>query len=334
MTDFLCLPVDELIGPAANYNRAADFLELSAFFAHDSSASTSALANQTEIGAADGHADLDEEMRGGDEEIVSSTVACIESRQRVLGASAYPFDLDTSGDVLTCRLIQDSIGHTAYILSLVLSNLRSLSPILDGSHLHPDEDEVKRLRQFFQYFATAALASEIQGSAWSFGFPRPDASGFLDKLRQIWQTLGDGSVEVQLGAPRHPKDDKVDVFAARLHPDRLPGFPLAAAQVATGSDARDKSLKGHLGAFKSRWFARQPVTEFVAYMVVPFATADDQFVDDVRVMGNVLHRLRMPRRVEDAAQLLETGETIEGYELLADAAQWVANYRGRAWEAV
>ena len=247
MTDSLCLPVDELIGSAANYNRAADFLELSAFFAHDSSASTSALANQTEIGAADGHADLDEEMQGGDEEIVSSTVACIEGRQRVLGASAYPFDLDTSGDVLTCQLIQDSIGHTAYILSLVLSNLRSLSPILDGSHLHPDEDEVKRLRQFFQYFATAALASEIQGSAWSFGFPRPDASGFLDKLRKIWQTLGDGSVEAQLGAPRRPKDDKVDVFAARLHPDRLPGFPLAAAQVATGSDARDKSLKGHLG---------------------------------------------------------------------------------------
>ena len=32
-------------------------------------------------------------------------------------------------------------------------------------------------------------------------------------------------------------------------------------------------------------------------MVVPFATADNRFVDDVRVMGNVLHRLRVPRRV-------------------------------------
>ena len=333
MTDFLCLPVDELVGPAADFNRAADFLELSAFLAHDSSASTSALGNQAEIGAADGHADLDEEMRGGEEEIVSSTVACIEVRQRVLGPTAYPFNLDTSGDVLTCQLNQESIGHTAYVLSLVLSNLRSLSPILDGSHLHPDEGEVNRLRRFFQYFATAALASEIQGSAWSFGFPRPDESGFLDKLRQIWRTLGDGRVEAQLGAPSDPKDDKIDVFAARMHPDRMPGFPLAAAQVATGTDARDKSLKGHLGAFKSRWFARQPVTEFVAYMVVPFAIADDRFVDDVRVMGNVLHRLRMPRRVADAAQLLETGETIEGYELLAEAAQWVVDFRGRAREA-
>ena len=334
MTDSLCLPVDELIGPAADFNRAADFLELSAFFANDSSASTSVLANQTEIGVTDGHTDLDDEMREGDEEVVSSTVACIEHRRRVLGPSAYPFDLDACGDVLTCQLIRDSIGHAAYILSLVLSNLRSLSPILEGTHLHPDEDEVNRLRRFFQYFATAALASEIQGSAWSFGFPRPDASGFLDKLRQIWRTLGDGSVEAQLGAPSDPKDDKIDVFAARIHPDRMPGFPLAAAQVATGMDARNKSLKGHVGAFKSRWFARQPVTEFVAYMIVPFATADDRFVDDVRVMGNVLHRLRMPRRAADAAQLLETGEAIEGYELLADAVEWVANYRGRARESV
>ena len=90
-------------------------------------------------------------------------------------------------------------------------------------------------------------------------------------------------------------------FAARLHPDRLPGFPLAAAQVATGADARVKSLKGHLDTFKSRWFAQQPVTAFVVYMVVPFAMADDQFVDDVRVLGNVLHRLRVPRRVAEAA---------------------------------
>ena len=84
--------------------------------------------------------------------------------------------------------------------------------------------------------------------------------------------------------------------AGRPHPDGLPGFPLVAAQVATGADARGKSLKGHFGAFKSRWFGTQPVTEFLIYMVIPFATARDHFVDDVRVMGNVLHRLRVPRR--------------------------------------
>ena len=72
------------------------------------------------------------------------------------------------------------------------------------------------------------------------------------------------------------------------------------------------------------------MTEFLAYMIVPFAAADEQFLDDVRRMGNVLHRLRVPRRVAEAAQLVEAGETVEGYDRLAEAAQWVADYRGRA----
>ena len=330
MTGTLYLPIDDVSGASIDFDRAADFLELSAFFANDSTALVSDLVNQTGIGAADGHADLDEEMQSGEEDLVPSTVTRIESRRDTLSASAYPFDLDARGEVLTCNLAPDSLGHAAYILSLVLSNLRSVSPVLSDPGLHPDEREVVRLREFFQFFATAAMASEIQGSAWSFGFPRPDGTGFLDKLAQIWQTLGDGFVARQRGAPRRRNDDQVDVFAARLQPDRLPGFPLAAAQVATGANAREKSLKGHLSAFKSRWFAPQPVTEFLAYMIVPFATADDQFVDDVRVMGNVLHRLRVPRRVAEAAQLVEAGETVEGYDRLTEAVQWVADYRGRA----
>lgn len=68
-------------------------------------------------------------------------------------------------------------------------------------------------------------------------------------------------------------------------------------------------------------------------MVVPFATDDQQFVDDVRLMGNVLHRLRVPRRVEEAGRLLETGVAIEGYDRLADVARWVADYRHRAGAA-
>lgn len=329
MTISLYFPMDDLTGARRNFDRAADFLELAAFFAGDSEVLVSELANQARIGAAEDHADLDEEMRNGEEELVSSTVGRIETRRQALEA-AYPFELDRGGDILTCTLAEDSLEQAAYVLSLVLSNLRSMSPILDGSGIHPDDNEVRQLQRYFQYFATAALAAEIQGPSWSFGFPRPDGSGFLNKLEQIWQTLNDGHVGAQAGAPQHPKDDQIDVFAARPHPDGLPGFPLAAAQVATGRDARNKSLKGHLSAFKGRWFASQPVTEFIAYMIVPFAKADEQFVDDVRVMGNVLHRLRVPLRVTDAGRLVQTGVTIEGYDRLMEAVGWVADYRSRA----
>ena len=88
-------------------------------------------------------------------------------------------------------------------------------------------------------------------------------------------------------------------------------------------------MKGHLGVFRSRWFAEQPVTEFIAYMVIPFAIADNGFVDDVRIFGNVLHRLRVPRRVAEAGRLVADGIGVEGYDRLEEAARWVADYRLR-----
>ena len=112
-------------------------------------------------------------------------------------------------------------------------------------------------------------------------------------------------------------------------------FRQYTAQVATGKDASDKSLKGHLGAFKGRWFSRQPVTDFIPYMIVPFARSDDKLIDDVRTMGNMLHRLRMPRRVAEAEQLLgKENVKIEGYDRLTEAARWVMDYRERARAAI
>lgn len=326
MTPRLYLPADSVTGVNIDFDRAADFLELAAFFSEDGIVTTSDLANSADIGAPEDYTDLHDEMESGNENIVSGTVNMIDYRNRLLG-STYPFNLDAGGDILTCMIEESALGQAAYVLSLVLSNLRSISPILGGSSVHPEDSEVRILREYFQFFATAALASEVQGDAWSFGFPRPDHSPFLDKLREIWNRLGDGKVAPQTGAPARPKDDRVDVLAARSHADRLPGFLLAAAQVATGKDAFQKSLKGHLSAFKSRWFATQPVTDFIAYMIVPFAMADSQFVDWVRTMGNVLHRLRLPLRVADAERLIADGKTIEGYDRLPDAARWVAQFR-------
>ena len=325
----LYLPIDAVAGSSIDVDLAADFLELVAFFAVDGVARTSDLANAASIGAAQDYVDLQSEMQEGEEEIVCEAVKRVDSRLRALGV-AYPFTLDASGDVLECELEERSFGQAAYILSLVLSNLSAASPVLDGSRLHPDAAEVRQLRTHFQYCATAALAAEVQGDAWSFGSPRVDGSAFLAKLDQIWRRLGDGFVKAQTGAPRQPKDDQVDVFAARTHPDRLPGFPLAVAQVATGANWREKSLKGQLDAFRSRWFLTQPVTGFIPYMIVPFARPEDGFVDDVRLMGNVLHRLRVPRRVAEAAHLVEAGAAIEGYDRLKEIVRWVAEYRDRA----
>ena len=325
----LYLPLDALVGRRRDPDVAADFLELGAFFAADSLSRTSDVANEMSIGA-DHESDLDGEMTEGLDEIVSLIVDRIEGRREVLG-SAYPFRLDAGGDILTFEPVDDSVGQGAYVLSLVLSHLHT--PVLSGSPLMPDDAEIRDLRRLFQYLSTAALAAEVQGVAWSFDSPRPDRSSFLEKLKEIWATFDDGRVGRQPGAPEQPKDDKVDVFAARLHPDRLPGFLLAVAQVATGKNWTEKSLLGHLGAFRHRWFADQPVTRFIPYMIVPFALDDLKLRDHVSFLGNVLHRLRVPRRVSEAQRLVDAGVEIEAYEKLQEVVDWVVAYRNRAREA-
>ena len=109
------------------------------------------------------------------------------------------------------------------------------------------------------------------------GFLAQTVPASSKKLSEVWAVLKDGTVNPRTpSAPAAPKDDQVDVFAWREQPDGLPGFLLVAAQVATGKDWRDKSIKQHVrGVFEKRWFNRPPVTEMVAYHVIPFARPDE-----------------------------------------------------------
>lgn len=351
MTTPIYLPIDELTGRGPiNHDLMADWLELNAFFAEDRGILTDELANQIDILVAedetaeedgfileaDASSDadlsrLDEEMRFGKKELVTGAISRIVDREKALGVS-YPFELDSRGEQLD-YVSSEEFGQASYILCLLLSNLRPVSSILASSRLHPTEDEIRNLRRLFQYFGTAALAAEIHGCAWSFGSPRPDGSGFLPKLVEIWTTLRDGHVKPQRGASRAPKDDLIDVFAARPHRDGLPGFLLAVGQVATGKDFKTKSLKGHVGTFKGRWFSTPPITQWIYYMIIPFTRSHDDFIDDILAMGNVLHRLRVPRRVAEAGELVHEGVMVEGYELLQDATRWLVDYRQRAQAA-
>ena len=329
----LYFPQDEFGKGQSNFDLAADYLELTAFFSADRIAFTTDLVNAEEIGAEEDYSDVDEEMTNR-EEIVSGAVARVSGRIHSLGSS-YPFEIDDNGDVLAFTGMELTIGQAAYLLCLVLSNLKSVSPVLDGTPVYPTDAEIRSLRQYFQYFATAALAAEIHGQAWSFGYPRPDTSDFKTKLEDIWRVLKDGRVQSARGAPTYPKDDQIDVFAARLHPDGLPGFLFAAAQVATGANWQAKSIYSHLTkVFPSRWFGEQPVTTMVCYHIIPFSRADDSFFDDVRVLGNVLHRLRVPYRVQEAVMLIEQGVLIEAFDLLPKAVQWLKTYSRRGLEAV
>ena len=329
MTSPIYLPTDEFGGiDPPDLDLAADYLELKAAVSPVGQSYSAEIVDALEMAADSEFEDVNEEIETR-ESVATGAVARIGFRQRTLG-SAYPFATDEFGS--TVSFLVDlaetpDLGQAAYLVSLILSNLRAVTPLLDGSELHPSDDQVTALRQYFQYFATAAIAAEIGGQAWSFGFPRPDRSGFTGKLSEVWSVLKDGTVQPDPSAPPSPKDDQVDVFAWRGHSDGLPGFLLAAAQVATGGDWKEKSIKTHVKeVFPKRWFSRVPVTEMVAYHVVPFARPDDKFRDDVLVLGNVLHRIRVPRRVSEAETLKTQGLAIEGFDRLQAAADWVASY--------
>ena len=324
------LPPDDFGGTERpNLDLAADYLELSAAFSSDGYCFSEDIVDALELAAEAEFDDVHSEVEAR-EDVAAGAVARVASRRRVLEA-AYPFAVDNKGDAITYTAKRLDLGQAAYLVCLILSNLRAVSPLLDGSDMHPSDEEVRALRQQFQYFATAAIAAEIGGPAWSFGYPRPDGTGFLKKLSEIWSVLKDGSVQADPASPTSPKDDQVDVFAWREQKDGLPGFLLVAAQVATGRNWKDKSIKSHVSrVFCARWFDRTPATEILAYHVVPFARADEVFRDDVLVLGNVLHRLRVPRRVAEAHHLVQGGMEVEAYDQLAAAAEWVMAYVERA----
>lgn len=329
MSPPLFLPSDAVTGHRKDLELVADYLELFAFLSRDASALASEVTNPLAIAEAHETRAPGADAVDEGEALMADAIETVAGRRRVLSRD-YPFCIDESGYVVRCDPGSKSLAHCAYIVSLVLSNLNSLTPVLGDPRIHPRDHEVRELRKYFQYFATAALAAEIHGDAWSFGFPRPDGSGFLEKLKSIWSEIRDGRVGVGPGSPDMPKDDQVDVFAARPHRDQWPGFLLAAAQVATGKHAFSKSLTGHIRPFRRRWFyPYEPVTEFIPYMIVPFVSSKERFRDHVSACGNVLHRLRLPRRVEEAQQLVEEGRIVEGYEGLQAAVDWVRRYRER-----
>ncbi len=323
------LPIDEFShGKVPNLDLAADYLELKAFFSATYQALSKDIVDAFEISADEDYKDVDDEIKFR-EDVANGSALRIQARQRIL-KSSYPFDVDEDGSVISYTPEGLTYGQAAYLISLVLSHLRSITPMLGDSDLHPSDGEVRVLRQHFQYFATAAMAAEMGGPAWSFGHPRPDGSGFEEKLTEIWSHFNDGQVQPDASAPSSPKDGQVDVFARRLTRDRLPGFLFAAGQVATGANWKDKPVRMQAqDVFEKRWFVRPPVTRFIAYHLIPFVRDDSEFRDDVLNLGNILHRLRLPYRVDEAADLVEQGIAVEAYDLLNAAVDWVNDYRQR-----
>lgn len=322
-------PIGELVGQEVDLDLAADYLELAAYFAADGiEVPVRDLVDAHDDAGLSLPSDIDavnEDLDSAYENLMEGVWRRLEGRRDAVG-KAYPFALHGEAAV-SFRGQADGLGATTYLLCLVLSHLRSVSDLLTS---YPTDAEVQELRNGFQCAATAAIAGELGGRSWSFGWPRPDRSGFLPKLREIWDVIGDGQVAQDPKAAADTKDDGVDVIAWAGKPDGLPGCMMVAGQVATGRNWREKSARNLVeNVFWGRWFARHPVSQVLCYHVIPFALRDEEFADHVRVLGHVLHRLRVPRCVQRACDLRKAGLEVEAFDQLAHIAMWLETYRQR-----
>lgn len=326
------LPHDELAGASPDMELAADISELAAYFAEDQEFLLSDLRNDLEIGG-DEYTDVDQHNRLSDEVILAASRA-IENRNRLLG-DAYPFSLSDGGSTVSF-IDSQSWARATYLLCLVLSHLKAITPVLSEALLAPDNGSERILRDWFQKVAAPALAAELAGQAWAFGHPRLDEAGFLKKLQDVWAVVGDGRVHTDMPekAPQQVKDDEVDVIAARPHPDGNPGFPIALAQVATGKNWKSKSIR--IAAdhrFFKLWFEEHPASQIFAYHIIPFAVDRETICLQTMSLGHILNRVRVVGLVDKAESAIEQGLIkSEGTNVFEPLRNWLDQYRAGGGE--
>ena len=248
-------------------------------------------------------------------------LAELEYRSDVLGAD-YPFVLRDAGAqwrvVPAARRVDDRRGaaHCCYVFCLLASALR-------GDCIHGVRAaELKRIMErLFQEVAVDAAAAIINGNAVSFGWPRPEGTGFRPALADACQQLGLGEPLQDLPAwsRGQDKDAGIDVIAWREFRDRRPGKLVLLGQVASGRNWPSKSVKNDTYRFFA-WFSKSPTEHFIPSIFIPFPQYhecrphDETPFADVaeaeawlreRSLGLVVDRLRI---VEVAAARLASAE--------------------------
>jgi hypothetical protein len=279
------------------------------------------------------------------EAIISRVTTEIEDRVRQL-RTAYPFEINTAGTVLTLRE-NINTGAAVYLFCLLISHV-SNSSLLDNFDL---TNEAQTGRDIFQICATLSAAGYCEGPAVSFGWPRRDRSGFAAKLAETYASFGDGTPRAipQPAAPERIKDGGIDVIAWRPTTDGLPGTFYLLGQVASGHLWRTKTVLKDIGFFHWAWFEVEPVSLPTGAMFVPFCItdtgesatdfADQAFVINkmqfiVKEFGHFIYRYRLPFYAGKARALWAAGTApIEGLDEVPRILDWVEKFKVRLLKA-
>ncbi|SCX37308.1 hypothetical protein [Nitrosospira sp. Nsp1] len=293
----------------------------------------------TEDSAPDGRRETSR-ARDGDEQFLETVLTEVRERIKCLDA-AYPFEFNKSGEGL--RLKSDlEVGNVVYLFCLLLSSANS-SEIFELDKFSYKLDN--KVRDLFQACSTWAAASVTKGSAWSFGFPRPDGSNFLDKLRQIYELFGEGRVRDSPlpGVSLSLKDGGIDIIAWAHRADFAAGRLYILGQVATGGNWPNKSVVEYLIPFHHDWFSDNPSSHPTPALFIPYcipvpedATLQQRIHILTRQYGNVYYRYVIPRLANEGYELAknDTNLSIDRIGDFDSIKAWVLGILDRMKQAI
>lgn len=244
----------------------------------------------------------------------------------------YPFRFSENNEELIYNKDDLNNGSVIYLFCLFLSNTNNDDIFDDDSFFEINY----KVRDLFQACATWAAAGEVEGHAYSFGFPRPDRSGFLVKLTAIYQHFSDGKVRNTPlpGSSVSPKDEEIDVIAWHPRQDKAPGTYYLLGQAASGHNWLDKSIMGIIDAFHEIWFEIPPASKSTPAIFIPFniipnkaETREERISMLTRKFGSIFYRYRMPPLAKKGLEIskIDQGLTIERTAELNQISDWVLN---------
>jgi len=200
----------------------------------------------------------------------------IDHRTKVLG-DYYPFVLQVRGpdwrlsSAPAAGKVETTVARACYTFCLLTSAIRDRR--IQGAGVPPLE---RTMPIHFQAIASEAAAEVVGGISVSFGWPRPEGTGFRPALQDVSQKLKLGKPldTTPLWSTGREKDAGIDVIAWRDFQDVRPGKIILFGQVASGADWTQKTVKNAVPGFLS-WFSEHPTKHYIPAIFIPFPQHHD-----------------------------------------------------------
>ncbi|PMD06195.1 hypothetical protein CJ199_02095 [Brevibacterium paucivorans] len=257
----------------------ADWVELQVLLSEGPVAEQQLIRSQAAQSEPDhGNVLTEPDLEAADEEILETSADELSQRvheelvyrESVLGP-LYPFEMTVEYGkwALGRRDTSDSseqAAHGAYVCCLLIAAMHS--ELLPISSQHSLFTRSAKIMQIESYLTAAEI---LGGSAYWFGYPRPDHSNMLTAVQKLVEAMGVGVApsERPLGLSRNAKDGTVDIVAWRPFRDGQPAAVVAYGQVASGRNWDTKPIGAYVKGHFMTWFAKPPSHQHIELLFIP-----------------------------------------------------------------